>query len=67
MVLPIARPGSSADRAVEATASSAGLRGADDDVVAAACAGVTSVEHEFLCAEPRLPRLFVERCLVIAT
>ena len=38
-----------------------GRRAADDDVVAAAGAGVTAVEHELLGAEPRLPRLLVER------
>ena len=36
-------------------------RAAEDDVVAAAGAGVAAVEHELLGAEPRLPRLFVER------
>ena len=36
-------------------------RGADHDVIAAARAGVAAVEHEFLGAEPRLPRFFVER------
>ena len=33
---------------------------ADDDVVAAAGAGVAAVEHEFFRAEPRLPRFLVK-------
>ena len=40
-------------------------RAADDDVVAAAGAGVAAVEHELLGAEPRQPRLFVQRRRVI--
>ena len=36
-------------------------RTAEDDVIAAAGAGVAAVEHELLGAEPRLPRLLVER------
>ena len=34
---------------------------ADDDVIAAAGAGVAAVHHEFFRAEPRLPRLLVNR------
>ena len=34
---------------------------ADDDVIAAAGAGVTTVHHEFLRAEPRLARFLVKR------
>ena len=35
-------------------------RAAEDDVVAAAGAGVAAVEHEFLRAQPRLARFLVE-------
>ena len=35
-------------------------RAAEDDVVAAAGAGVPAVEHELLGAQPRLPGLLVE-------
>ena len=38
-----------------------GRRAADHDVVAAAGAGVAAVDHELVGAEPRLPRLLVDR------
>ena len=59
MIVPVAHQaaeqvGPPEDRAV-------GRRGAaDDDVVAAAGAGVAAVEHELLGAEPREARLVVE-------
>src|SRR5947209_14534947 len=34
-------------------------RAADDNMIAAACAGVTAIDHEFVGAEPRLARLLV--------
>ena len=34
---------------------------ADHDMVAAAGAGVTPVDHEFICAEAALPGLLVDR------
>jgi hypothetical protein len=37
-------------------------RAAEDDVVAAAGAGVAAVEHEFFSAEATQVRVFVERC-----
>ena len=36
-------------------------RAAEDDVIAAAGAGMAAVRHELVGAEPRLPRFFVER------
>ncbi len=36
-------------------------RAAERDVIAAAGAGVAPVDHEFVGAEPRLPRFFVKR------
>ena len=38
-----------------------GLQAAEHDVIAAAGAGVAAVDHEFVGAEPRQPRLLVER------
>ena len=60
MVLPVSdqaaqQVGAAQQRAVRSRAA------AERDVVAAAAASVTAIEHEFLSAQSRLPRFFVQR------
>ena len=60
VVLPVADQ--AAQQVGPAQERAVGRRGAaEHDVVAAAGADMAAVEHEFFGAEPRLPRLLVER------